>query len=153
MLLTTIRTARQRAENRAVRRAAFTLLEVLIVVAILVILASAASIALFRYLEDAKVGRAKTDMKTIETAIKTYYAQNGEWPPQQQGGLAAVAPLIEQGQHGLIDPWGGQYSYSLQQTQDMTDGTTREYPVVMCQPPGGKPAIYVPDIQKLGTQR
>ena len=60
MLLTTIRTARQRAENRAVRRAAFTLLEVLIVVAILVILASAASIALFRYLEDAKVGRAKT---------------------------------------------------------------------------------------------
>ena len=64
MLLTNIRTARR----KAARRAAFTLLEVLIVVAILVILASAASISLFRYLEDAKVGRAKTDMRVIEQA-------------------------------------------------------------------------------------
>ena len=125
----------------------------LIVVAILVILASAASIAFFRYLEDAKVGRAKADMKTIETAINTYYATNSQWPPQQQGGLQAIAPLLTQGQQGLLDPWGNPYQWQLEMTQDVTDGTSREYPVVMCQPPGGKPAIYVPDIQKLGTQR
>jgi len=52
MLLTRI----QNNRRRATRRAAFTLLEVLIVVAILVILGGAASIAYFRYLEDAKVG-------------------------------------------------------------------------------------------------
>ena len=48
----------------------------LIVVAILVILASAASIAYFRYLEDAKVGRAKTDMRAIEQALKKYYTEH-----------------------------------------------------------------------------
>ena len=41
---------------RRVPRAAFTLLEVLIVVAIIVVLAGVSSIYVFRYLEDAKEG-------------------------------------------------------------------------------------------------
>jgi general secretion pathway protein G len=140
MLLTTVRTARQ----KATRRAGFTLLEVLVVVAILVILAGVASISIFRYMEDAKVGRAKSDMRAIEGAIKTFYIQNGDWPPQDN--LAAIAPLLEQGQVALVDPWGQPYTWELKTYADETDGTTKQRPVVYCQPPGGKPVITVPDL-------
>lgn len=159
MLLTTIRKARQltprqfdlrpaRSDGRreAVRRAAFTLLEVLIVVAILVILASAASIALFRYLEDAKVGRAKNDMRVIEQAINKYYLEHTQWPPEGPDGLVAIAPQLQQGREGLIDPWGGQYFWELITMQDETDGTTKQRPVVYCQPPDqAKPRIQWPE--------
>src|SRR5262245_59164564 len=142
MLLTRIDQARRSAN----RRAAFTLLEVLIVVAILVILASAASIALFRYLEDAKVSRAKADMKTIEIALKTYYTQNLERPQQGQEGLASIIPLLEQGQIGLQDPWGGYYSWQLDEQQGV-DGQLVQRPLVICTP-AGKPQFTVPDTEK-----
>jgi general secretion pathway protein G len=142
MLLTTLRTARTNAAGRGTRRAAFTLLEVLIVVAILVILASAASIALFRYLEDAKVGRAKNDMRVIEQAVKTYYLQNGEWPQQ----LTLIAPHLEAGQQSLLDPWHNPYTYDLVTYQDETDGSQKQRPIIYCQPPDpAKPRIQWPE--------
>jgi len=136
MLLTNIRTARR----KAARRAAFTLLEVLIVVAILVILASAASISLFRYLEDAKVGRAKTDMRVIEQAYKKVYAEKGQWPQS----IGEISPQIEQGQAGLLDPWQRPYSVEIRSMQQ-DDGQQIERPIVTCQPPGGKPMIQWPE--------
>jgi len=136
MLLTNIRTARR----KAARRAAFTLLEVLIVVAILVILASAASISLFRYLEDAKVGRAKTDMRVIEQAYKKVYAEKGDWPQS----IGEIAPQLEQGQEGLLDPWKQPYSVEIITVQQ-SDGQTMQRPLVKCQPPGGKPMIQWPE--------
>ena len=142
MMLATVRASARRAKaSRSVtRRAAFTLLEVLVVVAILVILAGAASIAIFRYMEDAKVGRAKNDMRIIEQAYKKYYMEHGSWPQ----AISEVAPQIEQGQAGLLDPWGQPYSVSIAQVQQ-TDGEYIQRPVVNCQPPGGKPPIQWPE--------
>jgi general secretion pathway protein G len=140
MLLTTIRNARQ----KAARRAAFTLLEVLIVVAILVILASAASIALFRYLDDAKISRAESDMQAIETALKTYYLKNDQqWPQEGEDGLVAIIPYLENGEAGLVTPWGGRYGWKLWQSDQ--DGTYRERPLVYCQTPNqNKPEVTWP---------
>jgi general secretion pathway protein G len=146
MLLTTIRSGRASAATQSSRRAAFTLLEVLIVVAILVILASAASIGFFRYLEEAKVGRAKTDMRAIEKALQTYYINNETYPPPDQ--IVLIAPYLEQGQEALKDPWGQLYSFEIKEYPDETDGQTKLRPVVFCQPPGNKPLITVPDINK-----
>src|SRR5438046_7749458 len=88
----------------AARRAAFTLLEVLVVVAILVILAGVASISVFRYMEDAKIGRAKTDMQSIAKAYETYYTQHGTWPDNGPQGQAQVASLISQGAKAFDSP-------------------------------------------------
>jgi general secretion pathway protein G len=141
MLLTNIQSTRHlTAHRKATRRAAFTLLEVLIVVAILVILASAASISLFRYLEDAKVGKAKTEMTTIVGAVKKYYSEQGSWP--DQGGLVqTIGPMIE-GNQQLRDPWGGTYQLSIESEQQ-ADGTANQRPFVTCTPPG-KPAFRMP---------
>ena len=61
-------------------RAAFTLIELLIVVAIIAILAA---IAVPNFLEAqtrAKVSRAKADMRTITTGLETYHIDHGQYP-------------------------------------------------------------------------
>lgn len=143
-MLLTIRSSHSVSANRSrlARRAAFTLLEVLIVVAILVILAGSASIALFKYLDDAKVGRAKNDMAAIETAINTYYLQHNEWPDPNSLPMT-VGPLLSQGADGLRDPWGGQYTYQPKEIAQ-PDGSSIQRPMVICQPPGKQP-IYWPE--------
>jgi general secretion pathway protein G len=143
MLLTTLRNTRVNVASRGARRAAFTLLEVLIVVAILVILASAASFAYFRYLEDAKIGRAKADMKAIKTALDSYYIENGYFPEPDQ--IMVIAPKLEQGEAGLMDPWGRPYQFEIVDVQ-ASDGTATRRVLVKCQPPDqNKPEITVPD--------
>lgn len=127
--------------RRAARRAGFTLLEVLVVVAILVILAGVASISVFKYLEKAKIGRAKADMETLVKAYKTYYTQNLRWPESP----VEVTSLLEQGQEALRDPWGNAYQIQIVPTQ-APDGTTLERPVATCTPANGEAAFSIPDI-------
>lgn len=60
---------------------AFTLIELLIVVAIIAILAA---IAVPNFLEAqtrAKVSRVKSDMRSITTAIESYHIDNNQYPP------------------------------------------------------------------------
>lgn len=60
---------------------AFTLIELLIVVAIIAILAA---IAVPNFLEAqtrAKVSRAVSDMRTVATALEVYYIDNNKYPP------------------------------------------------------------------------
>jgi len=61
-------------------RKAFTLIELLIVVAIIAILAA---IAVPNFLEAqtrSKVSRCKTDMRSLATAIESYYVDNNHYP-------------------------------------------------------------------------
>src|SRR5260370_627756 len=56
-------------QTRTARRTGFTLMEVLVVVAILVILAGVGSVAVFHYLDDAKVKTATLGIKNIHQAL------------------------------------------------------------------------------------
>lgn len=98
-------------ERRATDRLGFTLMEVLVVVAILVILAGTASIFVMRYLEDAKKDLAQQDIWALDKAAKTYLIRNGGQPPQS---LDQVLQYLEGGStSNLIDPWGNQYGYEI----------------------------------------
>jgi general secretion pathway protein G len=111
MLLHTVRHARR----TATRRAGFTLLEVLVVVAILVILASIGVFAYMRYLEDAKKNQAQLKAKAIATAVSAYTlhtANVGNMPPENLGVLINPGfgtSFLENGEQDLLDPWGGQF--------------------------------------------
>ena len=96
----------------AVRRSAFTLLEVLVVVAILVILAGISSIYVFRYLEDAKKDKARIECKQLEKSVKAWSVKNGGDLPENLDVLIGGdggSPMIEGGQDALRGPWGNPY--------------------------------------------
>ena len=96
-------------------REAFTLLEVLVVVAIIVILAGVATVSLFRYLDDAKDRTAQAQMGTLEEACKAYMIKNEGAVPQSLEELVQPTdgskPLVEGGLNMLISPHGIKYSY------------------------------------------
>jgi general secretion pathway protein G len=117
MLLTPILSNRRRVS----RRHAFTLIEVLVVMAILVILAGIASFALFRNIEDARKNQAMLKAKAISNAIEQYIsisANPGNSPPNQLTDLLnppfGGTSFLKDGQNDLVDPW--QQMYQVQQS-------------------------------------
>lgn len=59
---------------------AFTLIELLVVVAIIAILASIAVPVISKALENAKKAQARTEIRTIETAVRAYYNEYSKYP-------------------------------------------------------------------------
>src|SRR5205807_3211707 len=72
-------------------RGAFTLLEVMIVMAIIVMLAGVGGYYLFTQYESAKAGRAKVDCQTLAELAGTYKLHN-DGPPPNIEALAAQQP-------------------------------------------------------------
>lgn len=90
------------------RRAAFTLIEVLVVVAIIVILAGVGTLATIRYLDDAKQDNAIMTMQSLEQAAKSLEVKKGGSPIED---ISELIPYLEKGATQLQDPWGGQYQF------------------------------------------
>lgn len=65
--------------NRSVSKG-FTLIELLVVVAIIAILASIAVPIISKALENAKKAQARTEIRTIETAVRAYYNEYSKYP-------------------------------------------------------------------------
>ena len=80
----------------------FTLLELIVVIAIIGILASIAIPNYYSFIEKAKVTKAISDIKTLQNEILAWQDDhNGELPLN----------LEEIGRGGLLDPWGNPYQY------------------------------------------
>jgi general secretion pathway protein G len=120
---------KEKAMNRQ-RRSAFTLLEILLVVAILVVLAAVAVPNLIKFFNKGKVGTAETAVKSaIPSALKFFamesYPNTVNGYPTTEQGLGALVdppdgvdeskksnwPYLENGKQGLTDPWGNPYQY------------------------------------------
>jgi len=109
------RDAMRRTEGLArLTRSGFTLMEMLVVVAILVVLAGAAVPIYLSYLEDAKVKRARADVETLTSQCQAFKIQHGDYPQgliiltQPQGNRPAVLK-----EENLLDPWGREYQTTL----------------------------------------
>lgn len=69
----------------------FTLLEIIVVLAVLGALAAMLSPAVFRYIEDANRARAQNDVRQIANAVQRFYADTARWPLYKDGnGALAV---------------------------------------------------------------
>jgi len=104
------------------RQNAFTLIEVLVVVAILGILAAIVVPRIMDRPDEAKRVAAKADIGAIVQALKLYRLDNGFYPSTDQGLAALVQRPTTQPvpgnwkQGGYLervpkDPWGGDYQY------------------------------------------
>jgi len=103
--------------------AGFTLIELLVVMIILAIMAAFAIPRVIGRTEDARRGRALSDVKSFGTALDMYKADNGFYPSTEQGLQALrVAPTsdpIPKAWNGPYlkeaikdDPWGNPYQYA-----------------------------------------
>ncbi len=130
-----------RKPTATVARAAFTLMEMLVVVAILVVLAGAAVPIYMNYLENAKRDRARIDIKTLEAAVEAYALDTGEYP--ESWALLVVsdpntlrrATLTEE---ALKDPWGNLYQLDLS-----TRHSARGTPLIYSLGPGGNQSTMI----------
>jgi general secretion pathway protein G len=95
-------------------RRAFTLLEMLIVVAIIVALAGIGVVYVLPQLQKSKDGEAKTGALNLDKALQMYYKDHDQYPTDpsllsvksEQGG-----PYIPQ--DALLDPWGKQFQIDV----------------------------------------
>jgi general secretion pathway protein G len=109
-----------------VRRSAehgFTLVELMVVIAILALLAAIVAINVIPFGEKAKTQKAKTDIAAIQQALELYKLQLNTYPSTTDGLKALVSPpsdLSDPSSYqrgGYIkklpdDPWGRPYLYS-----------------------------------------
>jgi general secretion pathway protein G len=120
--------------RRLRRRRAFTLVEVLLVLVILVIIGSLAMTAYGPIQRKAKIDAAKAQIELLESTLKVYQLALDDYPTTQQGLQAlrtAPADLVDpnkwQGPYldddVPADPWGSpyQYEYPGQYSQDKPD--------------------------------
>ncbi len=101
--------------ERTARRSAFTLMEMIIVVAIILIVASLGGYYVMGQMDQAKVSQAKIKARNIGKAIDTYKIDNGEFPPNLEALLTknpqtGTGPYLISAEE-ILDPWNREYQY------------------------------------------
>jgi general secretion pathway protein G len=101
------------------RQAAFSLIELLLVLVILAVLAAVIVPKFTNRSEQARLTAAKTDISMLETALDSFEIDNGRFPTTEEGLDALVrapsslpdwkGPYIKRG--SPLDPWGQAYVY------------------------------------------
>lgn len=99
------------ALSRRRSRRGMTLIEIIVVIAILSMLMTVVGVAVIPMMQQAKVDKAKLDISNINSALKTYYAKKGKYPDTGTGLKALVdAQILDK---TPIDPWDHEYVYLL----------------------------------------
>ncbi len=104
----------KREQNEIAKRMkeGFTLIEILVVVAIIGMLGAVAVPAYMSYLADARITTTRSLIKNIEDACQMYNMKHGGKYPSQlselQEGDDDNPPLID---GGIEDPWGNEIKY------------------------------------------
>ncbi len=95
--------------------AAFTLVELMVVVVILGILATIVTVSVNDYLVKGKQTAAKAEIARISEALNLFYLDHDRYPDNDEGlaALKKTTPQHPQGilQGDLLDPWGRPYVY------------------------------------------
>ena len=103
--------------SRSRLRPAFTLVEVLVVMAILVIIAGAAVFGVQKAMDSARINEAKLKMQAVASAADRYYIAYQEHPtdPNQLVNMSpdGTAPVLQGGVAAITDPWGQQFQMEL----------------------------------------
>jgi len=103
------------------KQSGFSLIELLIVIAILGLIAGLVGPQMMQYFQGAKSDTAKLQIEDFGSSLDLFYLANGRYPVSQEG----LSALISQ-PHGLekwngpylkkkvipVDPWGNEYHYA-----------------------------------------
>lgn len=106
--------------TRPAKAAGFTLLELLVVLAILGLLAAIAAPQVLKHLGAAKSDAARIQIQNLASTLDLYRLETGRYPSEREGLLALVerpvgdprwdGPYLKR-KDALKDPWGRSYAY------------------------------------------
>jgi len=103
--------------QRRIARHAFTLMEMLVVVAIIVMLAGLGGYYYVKQLDQAKRSTARSQAKTTLTqACETYFLDHSTYPPNLEALLVETdgkGPYLKSAD-AIKDPWGQPFQYNAQ---------------------------------------
>ena len=121
----------------------FTLIELMIVIVIIGILATLLIPRIMERPEEARRVKAKADIKTIESALKLYKIDTGNYPTTEQGLEALIrkpdtSPVPNKWREGGYlegdavpkDPWGNPYYYTASSSSGTSGTSGRDYEIV-----------------------
>jgi len=102
----------------------FTLIEIMVVVIIIGLLAAVIVPQVVGRVDEARVGKTKSDLQAIETALTMFRLDNFKYPTTDQGLKALIQqptdPSIKNWRIGGYlargsskDPWGSDYQYAF----------------------------------------
>jgi general secretion pathway protein G len=100
----------------------YSLLELLVVLAILGLIIAIAAPRVIGYFEASKAKTAKIQISNLTAALDLYYLANGVYPSEQQGmkalnekpeGVATWDGPYLNRVDGIVDPWGRPYLYKI----------------------------------------
>jgi general secretion pathway protein G len=110
------------APVRARGAAGFTLLELMVVLAILGVLAFVAAPPFLRYLASGKLQATRIQIASLGSALDLYAYEVGRYPTSEEGLRALVAkpatatrwngPYLQRAEM-IVDPWGHPYQYRM----------------------------------------
>jgi general secretion pathway protein G len=111
------------------KRKAFTLIEIMIVVVILGLLAAVASVSILANVEKAKKHTTYASLKSLHSAVVSFYMDVGRYPTEEEGLNALVTKPVD------ADNWRPE-GY-LETTTVPTDGWGRDF-IYELRPASGK---------------
>lgn len=118
--------------NKSRKTSGFTLIEIIVVVVIIGLLAAVIAPNIFGQVEEARVKKALSDIRAIESALNLYRLDNFNYPTTEQGIQALVnkptgGPEAKNWRKGgylprlPLDPWGSEYQYASPGTSGEID--------------------------------
>lgn len=110
---------RIQAQRSAARRRGFTLVELMVVIAIIGLLAAVVTVNVMNQMGEARRTKAAADMESISNALKLFKVNMGYYPQQLQDLWQAPAnagrrwkgPYLEE--YPPRDPWDQEYQYQI----------------------------------------
>jgi general secretion pathway protein G len=104
----------------------FTLVELLVVLAIIGLLASLVAPQVIKHLSTAKSATARIQVQKLSSVLDIYHLEIGSYPTQEEGLAALVEKPMESARwngpyiknpEALVDPWGHPFVYRIPGTQ------------------------------------
>ena len=104
------------------RRAGFTLVEILVVIIVIAMLATLVAPSVFQHVDEAKASTAKAQIEMLSAALDAYRLDNDRYPTTEQGLAAlrqapASSPVPRRWRGPYlrrelpVDPWGQPYVF------------------------------------------